>query len=343
MSFLHEHEEYLCALLAAEFPGHTVFADAGDLATILRERTLAGPTLIVRLAEWLPAPGALVWSILALEDDRRAPVTRRVGLVSAAAPSGLLATIAKLREVLGGDDAPGFRALGGKGVRVDSPLLAWEERVEELPPEAFAPLAVIPAAFVTELIDEGPLASGVEIGDTHFDELDELPSTARILVCDADGTNATDLGGIFESEPGVFSLVVPAPRAIASGSRLIHAISTTRIPVGARVTESESFAAWRPLSARLDGRFAAGRVGPRARTLEFSFPTLTPGERAALDAFLAMAEGVLQPIYLPGDGTTRAIALIESRRPLHPANAAPTVLIATAIAIENILPFVESL
>lgn len=327
MSLLQEYESLLAAGIQSLLPAHLVLTEAGDLPAILGLRTIACPAAIVRIAAWEANGEGIEWSVVLLDDTAAPPDSRRAGILEA---------VAILRAAVRGME--GRESLGGRFIRTEPALLAWEERWREADPLApgFAPPRRM--ALAAALEDGGALVSGAFAEDTHFDELDGLPAGARILAWH-ESFGARDLGITFESEPERHDLVLPLEVALPAGTRLAAVPGPVVLPRGTRVSSREDFADWRVLEPRLDGRLAAGLFAPRSHTRTFTLP----GPAPAIEALLSLAESQAQFLHLDGAGGIHAFSPLEYSTPVLPSDAARPVLHTRAWTVRNLDVLMEGL
>ena len=320
MGYLHDRESALVALLTSAFPGHRVRVRTVEPRRVTEELIVAGPEISIGLRAWQGSAGALVWSVLLIEDDRRAAESRRLGITGAAEPSGLLASLALLRETLRTASGAAYAVRGGKLIPAPPALLFWEEEIEEYD---FAMQLPYAPALATHVTEGTPLAAPTEALDTHFDELDALTPGARVLVTNADGTDPRDLGIIVQTEPGRNELVVSAPVALAAGTRLFTANGIVLLPRALRWREREELDTWRPFAMTLDGRGVASRVSARSRDFHFDIACVNATEEAALRGFIAQLDTVAQWLFLAGDGSTHAVVPRVVEHPLSDSTHSP--------------------
>jgi len=338
MSYLSLRESELGSLLSAAFPTHRVRFRTVEPKRITEELILAGPEISIGLCAWHSSGGPIVWSILLIEDDRRSPEVRRLGIEGASEPSGLFATLAHLRETL--FDAPHatYCTRGGRLVPSPAPLLIWEVEVEEYD---FDASPTYPPLHATHLTEHEPLAAPTAALDTHFDELDALTAGARVLVSDAEGAHPQDLGGIAETEPGRNELIVPCPVALDAGTRLFVARGGIRLPRALRWREREDLDLWRPAALRLDGRAIASRISSRTAEFHFDIPALNSIESAAMLGFVGQLETIAQWLFLPGDGAVFALVPRVGEWPRTGHSHAPWKVSGTLTTPQNLESFLE--
>lgn len=332
MPLIHEREQSLLAALKSALPGHAVVADARDLATLLRLRTIPGPAAILRIVAWDASADAVEWSIVLLEDAAGSADARRIG----DGEGGLFAAIGALRHALGAID--GLRPVGGRIARTESKVLAWEEMVREV---GFASEGRSPArlpSLAASLQDAGEVASGALADDVHFDELDTLEPGARILAWHPT-IGARDLGVVVASEPGRNELVLPLEVDLPVGTQLATAAGIVVLPRGTQATTHEEFPDWRTTEVRLDGRWSAGIVGPRTMRITFELPLTTD----AIEGLLALSKTQAQFLHLEGTGGILAVAPAAYSAPSGPPRRTAATLRMRAVRVDELDAFLEGL